>query len=61
MQAEVNLRYNQKTAAYSPIGDLPMTDSSAVFVTALEGSLANFDLLKHPYYQAWSNWGTDAR
>jgi pyrroloquinoline-quinone synthase len=31
-----------------------MTDSSAVFFHALEGRLENYDLLKHPYYQAWS-------
>ncbi len=32
-----------------------MTDSSAVFFSALEGRLAKYDLLKHSYYQAWSN------
>ena len=31
-----------------------MTDSAAVFFSALEGRLSNYDLLKHPYYQAWS-------
>lgn len=31
-----------------------MSDASAVFFSALEGRLANYDLLKHPYYQAWS-------
>jgi len=31
-----------------------MTDSSAVFFAALEGRLESYDLLKHPYYQAWS-------
>jgi pyrroloquinoline-quinone synthase len=55
MRAAVNLRYNQEAAANSPNGDLPMTDSSTVFFSALEGRLASYDLLKHPYYQAWSN------
>lgn len=32
-----------------------MTDSSTVFFSALEDRLENYDLLKHPYYQAWSN------
>ena len=32
-----------------------MSDSSAVFFSALEGRLERYDLLKHPYYQAWSN------
>lgn len=32
-----------------------MSDSSAVFFFALEGRLERYDLLKHPYYQAWSN------
>jgi pyrroloquinoline-quinone synthase len=31
-----------------------MTDSSAVFFQALEARLDGYDLLKHPYYQAWS-------
>ena len=31
-----------------------MSDASAVFFHALEGRLGNYDLLKHPYYQAWS-------
>ena len=31
-----------------------MTDSSAVFFHALEARLECYDLLKHPYYQAWS-------
>lgn len=31
-----------------------MTDSSAVFFHALEARLERYDLLKHPYYQAWS-------
>jgi pyrroloquinoline-quinone synthase len=31
-----------------------MTDSSAVFFQALEARLESYDLLKHPYYQAWS-------
>ena len=31
-----------------------MTDSSAVFFQALEARLECYDLLKHPYYQAWS-------
>ena len=31
-----------------------MTDSSAVFFQALEARLQNYDLLQHPYYQAWS-------
>lgn len=31
-----------------------MTDSSAVFFHALEARLEKYDLLKHPYYQAWS-------
>jgi len=31
-----------------------MTDSSTVFFAALEGRLEGYDLLKHPYYQAWS-------
>jgi pyrroloquinoline-quinone synthase len=32
-----------------------MSDASANFFSALEGRLANYDLLKHAYYQAWSN------
>ena len=32
-----------------------MSDSSAVFFSALESRLESYDLLKHPYYQAWSN------
>jgi pyrroloquinoline-quinone synthase len=32
-----------------------MTDSSPVFFPALEDRLRNYDLLKHPFYQAWSN------
>jgi pyrroloquinoline-quinone synthase len=32
-----------------------MTDSSAVFFSALDSRLDCHDLLKHPYYQAWSN------
>lgn len=32
-----------------------MTDSSPVFFPALEIRLKNYDLLKHPFYQAWSN------
>lgn len=31
-----------------------MTDTSAVFFTALEGRIGCYDLLKHPFYQAWS-------
>jgi len=31
-----------------------MTDSSAIFFSALETRLDCHDLLKHPYYQAWS-------
>jgi len=31
-----------------------MTDSSAVFFRALEARLESYDLLNHPYYQAWS-------
>ena len=31
-----------------------MTDSSAVFFTALDGRTQAYDLLKHPFYQAWS-------
>ena|ERR1035438_5178157 len=31
-----------------------MTDSSAVFFNALEGRIHSYDLLKHPFYQAWS-------
>jgi pyrroloquinoline-quinone synthase len=31
-----------------------MTDTSAVFFTALEGRIGSYDLLKHPFYQAWS-------
>jgi pyrroloquinoline-quinone synthase len=31
-----------------------MPDSSAVFFHALEARLEGYDLLKHPYYQAWS-------
>jgi pyrroloquinoline-quinone synthase len=55
MRLESNLRYNQKTAAHSPNGDLPMTDASTNFFSTLEGRLETYDLLKHPYYQAWSN------
>ena len=32
-----------------------MSDCSAVFFSALEGRIERFNLLKHPYYQAWSN------
>jgi pyrroloquinoline-quinone synthase len=32
-----------------------MSDSSTVFFVALEARLDGYDLLKHPYYQAWSN------
>jgi len=32
-----------------------MSDRSAVFFTALEGRIERYDLLKHPFYQAWSN------
>jgi pyrroloquinoline-quinone synthase len=31
-----------------------MTDTSTVFFHALEGRIRNFDLLQHPFYQAWS-------
>ena len=31
-----------------------MNDSSAVFFQALEGRIERYDLLKHPFYQAWS-------
>jgi len=31
-----------------------MTDPSATFFQALEGRLDRYDLLQHPYYQAWS-------
>jgi pyrroloquinoline-quinone synthase len=31
-----------------------MTDSSAVFFQALAGRLDRYDLLQHPFYQAWS-------
>jgi pyrroloquinoline-quinone synthase len=31
-----------------------MTDSSAAFFQALDARLERYDLLKHPYYQAWS-------
>ena len=31
-----------------------MNDSSAVFFHALEGRIERYDLLKHPFYQAWS-------
>jgi pyrroloquinoline-quinone synthase len=32
-----------------------MSDASANFFSALEARLETYDLLKHPYYQAWSN------
>ena len=32
-----------------------MPDCSAVFFTALEGRIERYNLLNHPYYQAWSN------
>ena len=32
-----------------------MSDCSAVFFAALEGRIERYDLLKHPFYQAWSN------
>ena len=32
-----------------------MPDASANFFSALEARLETYDLLKHPYYQAWSN------
>jgi pyrroloquinoline-quinone synthase len=31
-----------------------MTDSSAAFFQALDARLGRYDLLQHPYYQAWS-------
>lgn len=31
-----------------------MTDSSPIFFQTLEARLDTYDLLKHPYYQAWS-------
>jgi len=31
-----------------------MSDRSAVFFSALEGRIERYDLLQHPYYQAWS-------
>jgi pyrroloquinoline-quinone synthase len=31
-----------------------MSDSSAVFFLALDGRLDGYDLLQHPFYQAWS-------
>ena len=31
-----------------------MTDSSAVFFSALEGRIDRYDLLQHPFYRAWS-------
>ena len=31
-----------------------MPDSSAVFLQALESRIERYDLLKHPFYQAWS-------
>ena len=31
-----------------------MTDSSAVFFQALDARIESYDLLKHPFYQAWS-------
>ena len=31
-----------------------MTDSSAAFFQALDSRLERYDLLKHPYYRAWS-------
>ncbi|MGP8259389.1 MAG: CADD family putative folate metabolism protein [Acidobacteriaceae bacterium] len=31
-----------------------MTDPSAIFFQALEGRLDRYDLLQHPFYQAWS-------
>ncbi|MGD0799206.1 MAG: CADD family putative folate metabolism protein [Acidobacteriaceae bacterium] len=31
-----------------------MSDASAAFFTSLEARLERYDLLKHPYYQAWS-------
>lgn len=32
-----------------------MTDASTVFFSALESRIERYDLLKHPFYQAWSN------
>jgi pyrroloquinoline-quinone synthase len=32
-----------------------MFDCSAVFFAALEGRIERYNLLKHPFYQAWSN------
>jgi pyrroloquinoline-quinone synthase len=32
-----------------------MNDSSAAFFSALERRIERYDLLKHPFYQAWSN------
>lgn len=31
-----------------------MPEASAVFFNALEGRIRSYDLLKHPFYQAWS-------
>jgi pyrroloquinoline-quinone synthase len=35
-------------------GDFAMSDSSAAFFTALDARVDRYDLLQHPYYQAWS-------
>jgi len=32
-----------------------MTDASSAFFHALEGRIESYNLLKHPFYQAWSN------
>jgi pyrroloquinoline-quinone synthase len=31
-----------------------MTESSSIFLSALDSRIESYDLLKHPYYQAWS-------
>jgi pyrroloquinoline-quinone synthase len=35
-------------------GDFAMSDSSAAFFDALDARVNRYDLLQHPYYQAWS-------
>jgi pyrroloquinoline-quinone synthase len=48
------VRYNQEASAIPRNGVFAMNDSSAEFFSALESRLDAHDLLKHPYYQAWS-------
>jgi len=38
-----------------------MTEPSAAFFNALDGRLERYNLLKHPFYEAWSRANSRAR